>query len=230
MRGTMPTPSVANAGQSVLVPLLPLSEGCLFPEASLALVVTTPAAVHALEIARRTGRRILAVAQRNAEAGMPTAHDLHGAQVGVASVVAAALWEVALDEEDLGAFDPWALAPPDDRPSPNRVANTPRSATAHQFWASTAHMASLRAASPVAAAEAPVGPAAGLPGPVVVSIGVAAPGDGLARPASPGLLGSLVVMEDLLWSAPGVTRVHRCLKARSAEAAWSPLVLAPSRR
>ena len=43
-----------------------------------------------------------------------TAHDLHGAQVGVASVVAAALWEVALDEEDLGAFDPWALAPPDD--------------------------------------------------------------------------------------------------------------------
>ena len=43
-----------------------------------------------------------------------TAHDLHGAQVGVASVVAAALWEVALDDEDLGAFDPWALAPPDD--------------------------------------------------------------------------------------------------------------------
>ena len=32
----------------------------------------------------------------------------------MASVVAAALWEVALDEEDLGAFDPWALAPPDD--------------------------------------------------------------------------------------------------------------------
>ena len=43
-----------------------------------------------------------------------TAHDLHGAQVGVASIVAAALWEVALDEEDLGAFDAWALAPPDD--------------------------------------------------------------------------------------------------------------------
>jgi glycerol-1-phosphate dehydrogenase [NAD(P)+] len=43
-----------------------------------------------------------------------TAHDLHGAQVGVASVVAAALWEVALDEEGLGELDPWALAPPDD--------------------------------------------------------------------------------------------------------------------
>ena len=43
-----------------------------------------------------------------------TAHDLHGAQVGVASVVAAALWEVALDEEGLGELDPWTLAPPDD--------------------------------------------------------------------------------------------------------------------
>lgn len=43
-----------------------------------------------------------------------TAHDLHGAQVGVASVVAAALWEVALDEEGLGELDPWVLAPPDD--------------------------------------------------------------------------------------------------------------------
>ena len=32
-----------------------------------------------------------------------TAHDLHGAQVGVASVVAAALWEVALDEEAWGS-------------------------------------------------------------------------------------------------------------------------------
>jgi glycerol-1-phosphate dehydrogenase [NAD(P)+] len=42
------------------------------------------------------------------------AHDLHGAQVGVASVVAAALWEVALDEEGLGELDPWVLAPPDD--------------------------------------------------------------------------------------------------------------------
>jgi glycerol-1-phosphate dehydrogenase [NAD(P)+] len=41
-----------------------------------------------------------------------TEHDLHGAQVGVAGVVAAALWEVALD--DLGELDPSALAPPDD--------------------------------------------------------------------------------------------------------------------
>ena len=43
-----------------------------------------------------------------------SAHDLHGTQVGVASIVAAALWEIALDELALGALDPWALAPPDD--------------------------------------------------------------------------------------------------------------------
>lgn len=41
-------------------------------------------------------------------------HDLHGAQVGVASIVAAALWEVALHE--LPGVDPAALAPPADLP------------------------------------------------------------------------------------------------------------------
>lgn len=35
-----------------------------------------------------------------------TDHDLHGAQVGVASVLSAALWEVSLDELDLGAVSP----------------------------------------------------------------------------------------------------------------------------
>ena len=42
-----------------------------------------------------------------------TDHDLHGTQVGVASVAAAALWEIALDDLRLGALAPWALAPPD---------------------------------------------------------------------------------------------------------------------
>jgi glycerol-1-phosphate dehydrogenase [NAD(P)+] len=41
-------------------------------------------------------------------------HDLHGAQVGVASVVSAALWQVALDEVRIGALDASSLAPPDD--------------------------------------------------------------------------------------------------------------------
>ena len=42
-----------------------------------------------------------------------TEHDLHGAQVGVATIVSAALWEIALDG-DLGALDVQDLAPPDD--------------------------------------------------------------------------------------------------------------------
>lgn len=43
-----------------------------------------------------------------------TEHDLHGAQVGVATVVSCALWEIALQEMDLGRLEPAALAPPAD--------------------------------------------------------------------------------------------------------------------
>lgn len=43
-----------------------------------------------------------------------TEHDLHGAQVGVATVVSCALWEIALQEIDLGSFEPAALVPPED--------------------------------------------------------------------------------------------------------------------
>jgi ATP-dependent Lon protease len=80
MRATMGSPSLPTAGQSILVPVLPLKDLCLFPEASLALVVTAPAVVKALEIARRTGRRILAVAQKEPTPGVPSPRDLH--QVG----------------------------------------------------------------------------------------------------------------------------------------------------
>jgi ATP-dependent Lon protease len=59
---------------NVLLPVLPLKDLCLFPEASLALVVTAPGALRALEIARRTGSRVLAVAQRE---GATSPHDLH---------------------------------------------------------------------------------------------------------------------------------------------------------
>ncbi len=41
-------------------------------------------------------------------------HDLHGAQVGVATIVSAALWQVALDEVRIGALDAALLAPPPD--------------------------------------------------------------------------------------------------------------------
>ena len=73
----MASPGLPPAGQSILAPVLPLRDLCLFPEASLALVVTTPAVVKALEIARRTGRRILAVAQKESTVGVPSARDLH---------------------------------------------------------------------------------------------------------------------------------------------------------
>jgi len=77
MPPTMGSPSLPIAGQSILAPVLPLKDLCLFPEASLALVVTTPAVIKALEIARRTGRRILAVAQKESAAGVPSPRDLH---------------------------------------------------------------------------------------------------------------------------------------------------------
>jgi ATP-dependent Lon protease len=54
--------------------VLPLKELCLFPEASLALVVTAPGGLRALDIARRTGARVLALAQRE---NATSPHDLH---------------------------------------------------------------------------------------------------------------------------------------------------------
>ena len=59
---------------NVLLPVLPLKELCLFPEASLAVVVAAPGSLRALEMARRTGSRVLALAQRE-NASSP--RDLH---------------------------------------------------------------------------------------------------------------------------------------------------------
>jgi len=73
----MDSSGAIHPGQSILAPVLPLRDVCLFPEASLALVVTTPSVVKALEIARRTGRRILAVAQKESPGGLPASRDLH---------------------------------------------------------------------------------------------------------------------------------------------------------
>ena len=50
--------------KSLLLPVLPLRDLCLFPEASLTLKVIRPASLKALEVASRTGRRLLALAQR----------------------------------------------------------------------------------------------------------------------------------------------------------------------
>jgi ATP-dependent Lon protease len=53
------------AATNVFLPVLPLSEVCLFPEASLTLVLSTTAAQKAVEIAARTGGQLVALAQRD---------------------------------------------------------------------------------------------------------------------------------------------------------------------
>lgn len=59
---------------NVFLPVLPLGEACLFPESSMELVVTAPAALKALEMAVRTGGRLLAVANRD---DATSARDIH---------------------------------------------------------------------------------------------------------------------------------------------------------
>ena len=49
---------------NLLLPVLPLKDLCLFPEASLAMVVSAPGALRALEVAARTGSRVMALSQR----------------------------------------------------------------------------------------------------------------------------------------------------------------------
>ena len=49
---------------NIFLPVLVLGEVCLFPESSLATIVTAPAAQRAIELAGRTGGRLLAVANR----------------------------------------------------------------------------------------------------------------------------------------------------------------------
>jgi ATP-dependent Lon protease len=60
----------------LLIPVLPLREICLFPEASLAAIVSRPSAIHALDVAGRVGKRVLAVAQRDSGAAA-NPRDLH---------------------------------------------------------------------------------------------------------------------------------------------------------
>ena len=49
-----------------LLPVLPLRDSCLFPEASLTTLVTLPGVARAVETAERTGGLLLAVQSRDA--------------------------------------------------------------------------------------------------------------------------------------------------------------------
>ena len=78
---------------NLLLPVLPLRDVCLFPEASLAVVATRPYALSALDMASRSGRCVLAVAQRDPTAPSPNPRDVHS------------LGTVALLSEDLALGD-----------------------------------------------------------------------------------------------------------------------------
>jgi ATP-dependent Lon protease len=61
---------------NVFLPVLPLGEACLFPESSLEIVITAPAALKALEMAARTGGQVLAVANREDATSSRDIHSL----------------------------------------------------------------------------------------------------------------------------------------------------------
>ena len=68
---------VAEGSAHMLLPVLPMQDVCLFPEASLTVGIDRPAVLQAVEVAARTGGRLLAVAQVEATTGNPGAADLH---------------------------------------------------------------------------------------------------------------------------------------------------------
>jgi ATP-dependent Lon protease len=71
-------PDLVTTASSQLVPVLPLKDACLFPGASLALVVDRPSAASAVRISTRTGGILLALGQRDVGATSPGPRDLHG--------------------------------------------------------------------------------------------------------------------------------------------------------
>ncbi|HLA79346.1 MAG TPA: LON peptidase substrate-binding domain-containing protein [Vicinamibacteria bacterium] len=63
-----------DALSHLLLPALPLRDGCLFPEASLTLLITDPNAVRAVEMAERSHLPLLALAQRETDGPPPGLH------------------------------------------------------------------------------------------------------------------------------------------------------------
>jgi ATP-dependent Lon protease len=72
-----PTPPHPETTGTLLVPVLPLKEVCLFPEASLATVVTRTSGLATLAMAGRSNRQLLAIAQLDPLLENPTARDMH---------------------------------------------------------------------------------------------------------------------------------------------------------
>jgi ATP-dependent Lon protease len=80
------SPDALPASGNYLLPVLPLKDLCLFPEASLGVVVSRPGAVGAVEIASRGPKLLLAVAQSDPAAVNPPAREVHA--VGTVATLA----------------------------------------------------------------------------------------------------------------------------------------------
>jgi len=82
-------PDPVRATGSRLLPVLPLDDVCLFPGASLVLVVDKPAALGAAQLAERSGGQLLVLGYRESHAGP---RDLHavGTVASVRSIQALA--------------------------------------------------------------------------------------------------------------------------------------------
>ena len=63
---------------NLLLPVLPLRDVCLFPEASLAVVATRPHALTAIDVASRSGRCVVALSQRDPTVASPNPREVHG--------------------------------------------------------------------------------------------------------------------------------------------------------
>jgi ATP-dependent Lon protease len=73
----LPSRAVLPTAGNYLLPLVPLKDLCLFPEASLGVVVGRPGAVAAVEIASRGSKLLLAVSQNDPTAVNPPAREVH---------------------------------------------------------------------------------------------------------------------------------------------------------
>jgi ATP-dependent Lon protease len=70
-------PATEEPSTHLLLPVLPLRDVSLFPEASLRLVLDRPPVLRAYEMAMRTGGRLLALTQNDPELENLSARDLH---------------------------------------------------------------------------------------------------------------------------------------------------------
>lgn len=74
----MALPAVPKSpAENVLLPVFPLPDICLFPLSSLGIVVEKATTIRALQLAGRAGRRVLALAQKDATATALGPWDLH---------------------------------------------------------------------------------------------------------------------------------------------------------